>query len=67
MKRENLPPRRLRKPGERGREKYSTVLLQISHKKRRKVFSEKTEKTWRKRKRKGGANFLLHLVVLTKF
>jgi hypothetical protein len=27
----------------------------------RKLFSEKSEKTWRKRKRKGSATFLLHL------
>jgi hypothetical protein len=54
--RENLS---LRKPGER--EKYFATFFEISHTKREKTFSEKTEKTWRKRKRKGSATFLLHL------
>jgi hypothetical protein len=60
-KRENLSPRKLRKPGEREREKYFAPFFEISHTKREKTFSEKTEKTWRKRKRKGSATFLLHL------
>jgi hypothetical protein len=64
-KRENLSPRKLRKPGERERErereKYFTFIFEFPIQKGRKFFSEKTEKTWRKRKRKGSAAFLLHL------
>jgi hypothetical protein len=60
-KRENLSLRKLRKPGERKREKYFALFFEFPIQKGKKLFSEKTEKTWRKRKRKGSATFLLHL------
>jgi hypothetical protein len=59
-RRENFSLRKLRKPGER--EKYFAPFFEISHTKREKFFSEKTEKPWRTRKRKGSATFLPHLV-----
>jgi hypothetical protein len=60
-KRENSSLRKLRKPGECEREKNFAPFFEFSHTKARKLFSEKTEKTWRKSKRKGSATFLLHL------
>jgi hypothetical protein len=58
-KRENFSLRKLRKPGEK--EKSFAPFFEISHTKGRNLFSEKTEKTWRKRQIKGSATFLLHL------
>jgi len=37
-KRENFPPRKLRKPGEREREKYSAAFFEITHTKKEKTF-----------------------------
>jgi hypothetical protein len=54
--------RKLRKPGNREREKYFAFFFEFPIQIGRKFFSEKTEKTWRKRNRKGSATFLLHLV-----
>jgi hypothetical protein len=41
------------------------LFLEIPIQKGRKLYSEKTEKTWRERKRLGNATFLLHLANLT--
>jgi hypothetical protein len=51
-KRENFSLRKLRKPGEREREKYFAPFLKFPIQKGRILFSEKTEKTWRKRKKR---------------
>jgi len=48
-KRENFSQRNLRNPGGREREKLSAAFFEILHTKRRSIFSERTEKTWRKR------------------
>jgi hypothetical protein len=64
-KRENFLLRKLRKPGEREREKHFAFFLKFPIQKGRKLFSEKTEKTWRKRRLKGSATFLLHLVYIS--
>jgi hypothetical protein len=49
-KRENLSLRILRKAGEREREIYFAPYFEISHTKIEKLFSEKSEKSLRKRK-----------------
>jgi len=55
---------KLRKPGKI--EKYSAAYFYLFPiQKRRKLFSEITEETWRKRKRKGSATSLLHPVLQT--
>jgi hypothetical protein len=60
-KRENFPLRKLRKPGEEKEKSILLFVLKFPIQKGKKLFSEKTEKTWRKRKGKGSATFLLHL------
>jgi len=54
--------RKLRKPRERERENlFAFCFLNFPIQKGRELFYEKAENTWRERKRKGGATFLLHL------
>jgi hypothetical protein len=60
-KRENFSEGKLRKPGEEKEKSILLLFLNFPIQQGRKLFSEKTEKTLRKTKRKGSATFLLHL------
>jgi hypothetical protein len=62
-KRENFSLRKLSNPEKEEEKSILLLFLKFPIQKGRKLFSQKTEKTWRKRKRKGSAIFLLHLVL----